>query len=80
MLWVLYAVIGFGMFGTFLMMTAERMYEVWGNDEPGNETVDYAVCHFPGDAFDYLHRSNGWCAYCTAHHHLLFQQSGLFQW
>lgn len=27
MLWVLYAVIGFGMFGTFLMMTAERMYE-----------------------------------------------------
>jgi ABC-type lipoprotein release transport system permease subunit len=27
MLWLLYAVIGFGMFGTFLMMTAERMYE-----------------------------------------------------
>ena len=27
MLWVLYTVIGFGMFGTFLMMTAERMYE-----------------------------------------------------
>lgn len=27
MLWILYAVIGFGMFGTFLMMTAERMYE-----------------------------------------------------
>ena len=27
MLGVLYAVIGFGMFGTFLMMTAERMYE-----------------------------------------------------
>lgn len=27
MLWVLYAVIGFGMFGTFLMMAAERMYE-----------------------------------------------------
>jgi len=27
MLWVLYAVIGFGMFGTFIMMTAERMYE-----------------------------------------------------
>lgn len=27
MLWVLYAVIGFGMFGTFLMMTQERMYE-----------------------------------------------------
>ena len=27
MLLMLYAVIGFGMFGTFLMMTAERMYE-----------------------------------------------------
>jgi ABC-type lipoprotein release transport system permease subunit len=27
MLWILYAVIGFGMFGTFMMMTAERMYE-----------------------------------------------------
>jgi putative ABC transport system permease protein len=27
MLWILYAVIGFGMFGTFLMMAAERMYE-----------------------------------------------------
>ena len=27
MLWVLYTVIGFGMFGTFLMMTQERMYE-----------------------------------------------------
>ena len=27
MLWILYAVIGFGMLGTFLMMTAERMYE-----------------------------------------------------
>ncbi|MBR06734.1 MAG: transporter [Rickettsiales bacterium] len=27
MVWILYAVIGFGMFGTFLMMTAERMYE-----------------------------------------------------
>ena len=27
MLWILYAVIGFGMFGTFLMMTAERLYE-----------------------------------------------------
>ncbi len=27
MLWVLYFVIGFGMFGTFLMMTAERRYE-----------------------------------------------------
>jgi len=27
MLWILYAVIGFGMFGTFLMMTQERMYE-----------------------------------------------------
>lgn len=27
MLWLLYAVIGFGMFGTFLMLTAERMYE-----------------------------------------------------
>ncbi len=27
MLWILYTVIGFGMFGTFLMMTAERMYE-----------------------------------------------------
>ena len=27
MLWILYVVIGFGMFGTFLMMTAERMYE-----------------------------------------------------
>lgn len=27
MLWILYAVIGFGMFGTFLMMTMERMYE-----------------------------------------------------
>jgi len=27
MIWILYAVIGFGMFGTFLMMTAERMYE-----------------------------------------------------
>ena len=27
MLWILYAVIGFGMFGTFLMLTAERMYE-----------------------------------------------------
>ena len=27
MTWILYAVIGFGMFGTFLMMTAERMYE-----------------------------------------------------
>lgn len=27
MIWVLYAVIGFGMFGTFLMMTMERMYE-----------------------------------------------------
>ncbi len=27
MLWILYSVIGFGMFGTFLMMTAERMYE-----------------------------------------------------
>ncbi len=27
MLWVLYLVIGFGMFGTFLMMTAERQYE-----------------------------------------------------
>jgi ABC-type antimicrobial peptide transport system permease subunit len=27
MLWILYAVIGFGMFGTFLMMTSERMYE-----------------------------------------------------
>jgi ABC-type lipoprotein release transport system permease subunit len=27
MLWILYAVIGFGMFGTYLMMTAERMYE-----------------------------------------------------
>ena len=26
-LWILYAVIGFGMFGTFMMMTAERMYE-----------------------------------------------------
>jgi len=28
MLWILYAVIGFGMFGTFLMMTMERMYEL----------------------------------------------------
>lgn len=28
MLWVLYFVIGFGMFGTFLMMTAERRFEV----------------------------------------------------
>jgi putative ABC transport system permease protein len=27
MLWVLYGVIGFGMFGTFMMMTQERMYE-----------------------------------------------------
>ena len=27
MLWILYAVIGFGMFGTFMMMTTERMYE-----------------------------------------------------
>ena len=27
MVWILYSVIGFGMFGTFLMMTAERMYE-----------------------------------------------------
>lgn len=27
MLWVLYLVIGFGMFGTYLMMTAERQYE-----------------------------------------------------
>ncbi len=27
MLWVLYLVIGFGMFGTYLMMTAERKYE-----------------------------------------------------
>lgn len=27
MLWLLYAVIGFGMFGTFMMMTAERMFE-----------------------------------------------------
>ncbi|XOV94509.1 MAG: ABC transporter permease [Bacteroidota bacterium] len=27
MIWILYMVIGFGMFGTFLMMTAERMYE-----------------------------------------------------
>lgn len=27
MLWVLYLVIGFGMFGTFLMMTAERRFE-----------------------------------------------------
>lgn len=27
MIWILYAVVGFGMFGTFLMMTAERMYE-----------------------------------------------------
>jgi len=27
MIWILYAVISFGMFGTFLMMTAERMYE-----------------------------------------------------
>jgi ABC-type antimicrobial peptide transport system permease subunit len=27
MLWVLYFVIGFGMFGTFLMMTAERRFE-----------------------------------------------------
>jgi ABC-type lipoprotein release transport system permease subunit len=27
MLWILYTVIGFGMFGTFLMMTVERMYE-----------------------------------------------------
>jgi len=27
MLWILYSVIGFGMFGTFMMMTAERMYE-----------------------------------------------------
>ncbi|MEN8250381.1 MAG: ABC transporter permease [Bacteroidota bacterium] len=27
MIWILYAVIGFGMFGTFLMMTMERMYE-----------------------------------------------------
>ncbi len=27
MIWILYLVIGFGMFGTFLMMTAERMYE-----------------------------------------------------
>lgn len=27
MLWVLYLVIGFGMFGTFLMMAAERQYE-----------------------------------------------------
>src|SRR5690606_20905348 len=27
MLWVLYLVIGFGMFGTYLMMTAERIYE-----------------------------------------------------
>jgi ABC-type lipoprotein release transport system permease subunit len=27
MLWILYAVIGFGMFGTFLMMTQERLYE-----------------------------------------------------
>ncbi len=27
MIWILYIVIGFGMFGTFLMMTAERMYE-----------------------------------------------------
>lgn len=27
MLWVLYLVIGFGMFGTYLMMTAERVYE-----------------------------------------------------
>ncbi len=27
MLWILYSVIGFGMFGTYLMMTAERMYE-----------------------------------------------------
>ena len=26
-LWLLYAVIGFGMLGTFMMMTAERMYE-----------------------------------------------------
>ncbi|HEX5168082.1 MAG TPA: FtsX-like permease family protein [Cyclobacteriaceae bacterium] len=27
MLWILYMVIGFGMFGTYLMMTAERRYE-----------------------------------------------------
>ena len=27
MLWVLYIVIGFGMFGTFMMMTNERLYE-----------------------------------------------------
>lgn len=27
MLWILYAVIGFGMFGTFMMMTTERLYE-----------------------------------------------------
>lgn len=27
MIWILYSVIGFGMFGTFMMMTAERMYE-----------------------------------------------------
>lgn len=27
MLWILYLVIGFGMFGTYLMMTAERIYE-----------------------------------------------------
>lgn len=27
MLWILYSVIGFGMLGTFMMMTAERMYE-----------------------------------------------------
>ncbi|MEP4533637.1 MAG: FtsX-like permease family protein [Cyclobacteriaceae bacterium] len=27
MIWILYTVIGFGMFGTFLMMTAERKYE-----------------------------------------------------
>lgn len=27
MLWILYLVIGFGMFGTYLMMTAERQYE-----------------------------------------------------
>lgn len=27
MIWILYTVIGFGMFGTFLMMTAERMFE-----------------------------------------------------
>lgn len=27
MLWILYIVIGFGMFGTYLMMTAERQYE-----------------------------------------------------